>query len=92
MICITTFDTFFANQCKLLPFVFVVVIFLNLLQTILPIAVFGGLGLGALAWVDSINRYNNLCNKVSVLTMKSYSLKYRKNQKNLTTDFLRRGL
>ena len=41
-----------------------------LLQTILPIAVFGGLGLGALAYWDSITRYTNLCNKVSYLLLK----------------------
>ena len=35
------------------------------LQVILPIVVFGGLGLGALAYIDSLNRQNNLCNKVS---------------------------
>ena len=40
------------------------------LQTILPIAVFGGLGLGALAYWDSITRYTNLCNKVSYLLLK----------------------
>ena len=40
-----------------------------LLQTILPIAVFGGLGLGALAYWDSITRYTNLCNKVSYLKL-----------------------
>ena len=41
-----------------------------LLQTILPIAVFGGLGLGALAYWDSITRYTNLCKKVSYLLLK----------------------
>ena len=40
------------------------------LQTILPIAVFGGLGLGALAYWDSITRYTNLCKKVSYLLLK----------------------
>ena len=38
------------------------------LQVILPIVVFGGLGLGALAFVDSINYRVNLCNKVSFYT------------------------
>jgi hypothetical protein len=38
------------------------------LNTILPIAVFGGLGIGALAYIDSLNRYNNLCNKVKEMT------------------------
>ena len=37
----------------------------NFSQVILPIVVFGGLGLGALAFVDSINYRTNLCNKVS---------------------------
>ena len=37
----------------------------NFSQVILPIIVFGGLGLGALAFVDSINYRTNLCNKVS---------------------------
>ena len=47
------------------------------LQTILPIAVFGGLGLGALAYWDSITRYTNLCNKVSYLpTFKIRYLSY----------------
>ena len=36
-----------------------------LFQTILPVVVFGGLGLGALAYYDSVTRYTNLCNKVS---------------------------
>jgi hypothetical protein len=41
---------------------------LNFLQIILPIVVFGGLGLGALAFVDSINYRTRLCNKVSFHT------------------------
>ena len=44
------------------------------MQTILPIAVFGGLGLGALAYWDSITRYTNLCNKVSYLGI--YKIRY----------------
>lgn len=31
----------------------------------MPVVVFGGLGLGALAYYDSVTRYTNLCNKVS---------------------------
>jgi len=38
------------------------------MDTILPIVVFGGLGLGALAYVDSLNRMNNLCNKLRSVT------------------------
>merc|ERR1711997_83752 len=38
------------------------------LDTILAIGVFGGLGLGALAWVDSINHRNNLCAKLKEIT------------------------
>jgi len=38
------------------------------MDTILPIVVFGGLGLGALAYVDSLNRMNNLCNKLRSIT------------------------
>lgn len=38
------------------------------MDVILPIVVFGGLGLGALAYIDSLNRQNNLCNKVRELT------------------------
>merc|ERR1712008_542072 len=38
------------------------------MATILPIAVFCGLGLGALAYWDSITRYTNLCNKLKELT------------------------
>merc|ERR1712037_130476 len=38
------------------------------MATILPIAVFGGLGLGALAYWDSITRYTNLCNKLKEVT------------------------
>jgi len=38
------------------------------MDTILPIVVFGGLGLGALAYVDSLNRMNNICNKLRSVT------------------------
>merc|ERR1739848_408619 len=38
------------------------------LDTVLSIAVFGGLGLGALAWIDSINHRNKLCNKLHEIT------------------------
>jgi len=38
------------------------------MDVILPIVVFGGLGLGALAYVDSLNRMNNLCNKLREIT------------------------
>merc|ERR1712083_870737 len=38
------------------------------LDTVLAIAVFGGLGLGALAWVDSINHRTKLCNKLKEVT------------------------
>ena len=40
----------------------------NFSQVILPIVVFGGLGLGALAFVDSLNYRANLCRKVSFYT------------------------
>ena len=40
----------------------------NFSQVILPIVTFGGLGLGLLAFVDSINYRTNLCNKVSFYT------------------------
>merc|ERR1712241_605166 len=38
------------------------------MDVILPIAVFGGLCLGALAYIDSLNRQNNLCNKLREVT------------------------
>merc|ERR1739845_324971 len=38
------------------------------LDTVLSIAVFGGIGLGALAWIDSINHRNKLCNKLHEIT------------------------
>jgi len=38
------------------------------MDVILPIAVFGGLGLGALAYIDTLNRQNNLCNKLRDVT------------------------
>merc|ERR1712018_787590 len=38
------------------------------MDVILPIVVFGGLGLGALAYIDSLNRMNNLCNKLREIT------------------------
>merc|ERR1712018_231546 len=38
------------------------------MDVILPIVVFGGLGLGALAYIDSLNRMNNLCNKLKQIT------------------------
>jgi len=38
------------------------------MDVILPIVVFGGLGIGALAYVDSLNRMNNLCNKLKDVT------------------------
>merc|ERR1712172_108183 len=38
------------------------------MDVILPIVVFGGLGLGALAFVDSINYRVNLCNKLREVT------------------------
>jgi len=38
------------------------------MDVILPVVVFGGLGLGALAYVDSLNRMNNLCNKIREIT------------------------
>merc|ERR1739844_543654 len=38
------------------------------LDTILAIGVFGGLGLGALAWIDSINHRNKLCAKLHEIT------------------------
>jgi len=38
------------------------------MDVILPIVVFGGLGLGALAYIDSLNRQNNLCNKLREVT------------------------
>merc|ERR1711971_710369 len=38
------------------------------MDVILPIVVFGGLGLGALAFVDSINYRTNLCNKLREAT------------------------
>merc|ERR1712083_1120395 len=38
------------------------------LDTVLSIAVFGGLGIGALAWIDSINHRNKLCNKLHEIT------------------------
>jgi len=38
------------------------------MDVILPIVVFGGLGLGALAFVDSINYRNNLCLKLREVT------------------------
>jgi len=38
------------------------------MDVILPIAVFGGLGLGALAYIDTLNRQNNLCNKLREVT------------------------
>ena len=40
-----------------------------LLQTVLAIGVFGGLGIGALAYVDYINWRTNLCNKVSTYVL-----------------------
>ena len=40
----------------------------NFSQVILPIVVFGGLGLGAIAFVDSINYRTTLFNKVSFYT------------------------
>jgi len=38
------------------------------MDVILPIVVFGGLGLGALAYIDTLNRQNNLCNKLRDVT------------------------
>merc|ERR1711935_572798 len=38
------------------------------MDVILPIAVFGGLGLGALAYIDTLNRQSNLCNKLREVT------------------------
>merc|ERR1712086_745544 len=38
------------------------------MDVILPIVTFGGLGLGALAFVDSINYRTNLCNKLREVT------------------------
>jgi len=38
------------------------------MDVILPIAVFGGLGLGALAYIDTLNRQTNLCNKLREVT------------------------
>jgi len=38
------------------------------MDVILPIVVFGGLGLGALAFVDSINYRTRLCNKLREVT------------------------
>jgi len=38
------------------------------MDVILPIVTFGGLGLGLLAFVDSINYRTNLCNKLKELT------------------------
>jgi hypothetical protein len=40
----------------------------NFSQVILPIVVFGGLGLGAIAWIDSLNFRRDLCDKVSFYT------------------------
>merc|ERR1712241_489319 len=38
------------------------------MDVILPIVVFGGLGLGALAYIETLNSRNQLCNKVRELT------------------------
>jgi len=38
------------------------------MDVILPIVVFGGLGLGAIAYIDTLNRQNNLCNKLREVT------------------------
>merc|ERR1712223_723489 len=38
------------------------------MDVILPIVVFGGLGLGAIAYIDSLNRQRDLCNKLAEVT------------------------
>jgi len=38
------------------------------MDVILPIVVFGGLGLGALAYIESLNFRNQLCNKLKDVT------------------------
>jgi len=38
------------------------------MDVILPIVVFGGLGLGALAYIETLNSRNQLCNKVREIT------------------------
>jgi len=38
------------------------------MDVILPIVVFGGLGLGALAYIETLNSRNQLCNKIRELT------------------------
>jgi len=38
------------------------------MDVILPIVVFGGLGLGALAYIESLNFRNQLCNKLREVT------------------------
>merc|ERR1719220_3215367 len=38
------------------------------MDVILPIVVFGGLGLGAIAYIDSLNRQRDLCNKLRDVT------------------------
>jgi hypothetical protein len=38
------------------------------MDVILPIVVFGGLGLGAIAWIDSLNYRTNLCKKLKEIT------------------------
>jgi len=38
------------------------------MDVILPIVVFGGLGLGAIAWIDNLNHRTNLCNKLRDIT------------------------
>lgn len=38
------------------------------MDVILPIVVFGGLGLGALAYIESLNFRNRLCNKLKDVT------------------------
>jgi len=38
------------------------------MDVILPIVTFGGLGLGALAYIHSLNRMNDLCNKLRDIT------------------------
>ena len=54
----------------------------NFSQVILPIVVFGGLGLGAIAWIDNLNHRTNLCNKVSfyskflIISSKTLRLSY----------------
>jgi len=38
------------------------------MDVILPIVAFGGIGLGAIAYFDSLNRQRNLCNKLREIT------------------------